>query len=81
MPVESLEEEGLPRNPNLEIAQWKFTVINPDAVEKEVARKKLLDAIKENGKYHKFHTPYGGKFCFVMLCCSDCCLIYKRTSC
>ena len=50
MPVENLEEEGLPKNPNLEIAQWKFTLVNPDGVDKDDAKKKLMDAIKENGK-------------------------------
>lgn len=48
MPVENLEEEGLPKNPNLEIAHWKFTLVNPDGVDKDGAKKKLMDAIKEN---------------------------------
>lgn len=49
MPVENLEEEGLPKNPNLELAAWRFTITNPDGKDKEEAKKRLLDAIKENG--------------------------------
>lgn len=49
MPVENLEEEGLPKNPNLELAAWRLTITNPDGKDKEEAKKRLLDAIKENG--------------------------------
>ena len=49
MPVENLEEEGLPKNPNLELAAWRFTITNPDGKDKEEAKERLLDAIKENG--------------------------------
>ncbi|KAK2571459.1 26S proteasome non-ATPase regulatory subunit 6 [Acropora cervicornis] len=48
MPVENLEEEGLPKNPNLELAAWRFTLNNPEGKDKEDAKKKLLEAIKEN---------------------------------
>lgn len=49
MPVENLEEEGLPKNPNLELAAWRFTLNNPEGKDKEDVKKKLLEAIKENG--------------------------------
>jgi len=49
MPVENLEEEGLPKNPNLELAAWRFTLNNPEGKDKEDAKKRLLEAIKENG--------------------------------
>lgn len=55
MPVENLEEEGLPKNPNLELAAWRFTITNPDGKDKEEAKKRLLNAIKENGVYSLFH--------------------------
>lgn len=48
MPVENLEEEGLPKNPNLEIAQWRYTLTAPHGVNKEETATKLLNAIKEN---------------------------------
>ena len=50
MPVENLEEEGLPKNPNLEIAQWRYTLTAPHGVNKEETTTKLLNAIKENSK-------------------------------
>lgn len=53
MPVENLEEEGLPKNPNLELAAWRFTLNNPEGKDKEDAKKKLLEAIKENGMWHR----------------------------
>lgn len=49
MPVENLEDEGLPKNPNLELAAWRFTLNNPEGKDKEDAKKRLMDAIKENG--------------------------------
>ncbi|CAH3151112.1 unnamed protein product [Porites lobata] len=48
MPVENLEDEGLPKNPNLELAAWRFTLNNPEGKDKEDAKKRLMDAIKEN---------------------------------
>ena len=49
MPVENLEDEGLPKNPNLELAAWRFTLNNPEGKDKEDAKKRLMDAIEENG--------------------------------
>ena len=54
MPVENLEEEGLPKNPNLGLAQLKFllTLPKPSAstVNVEDVRKQLLDGIRDKGK-------------------------------
>ena len=50
MPVENLEDEGLPKNPNLEIEQWKYTLTAPHGANKEETATKLLNAIKENSK-------------------------------
>ena len=50
MPVENLEEEGLPKNPNLEIAQWRYTLTAPHGVNKEETTTKLFSAIKENSE-------------------------------
>ena len=54
MPVENLEDEGLPKNPNLELAAWRFTLNNPEGKDKEDAKKRLMDAIKENGMSRLF---------------------------
>ena len=50
MPIENLAEEGLEKNPNLELAQWKFLLSSestkPD--EYELIKNKLLEAIKKD---------------------------------
>ncbi|PVD24204.1 hypothetical protein C0Q70_14674 [Pomacea canaliculata] len=46
MPVENLEEEGLPKNPNLELAQLKFRLGTEFYKNDEASRSKLLEAIK-----------------------------------
>ncbi|KAL3853217.1 hypothetical protein ACJMK2_016774 [Sinanodonta woodiana] len=48
MPIEDLEEEGLPKNPKLELAQWK-SLLATDRYRKDAEIKKsLMDAIKED---------------------------------
>ena len=49
MPVENLEEEGLPKNPNLQLAAWRFTLSSPDGKNKENIQRILLKEMKENG--------------------------------
>lgn len=49
MPLEGLEEEGLPKNPDLSLAQLKFLLTVED-VDKEATWTQLLTAVKENGK-------------------------------
>ena len=51
MPVENLEEEGLPKNPNLDLAQWRYILAAAHGENKEEVAKKLFEAIKENGEY------------------------------
>ena len=51
MPVDNLEEEGLPKNPNLEIAQWRYKLTAPHVLNKEETATKMLNAIKENSKF------------------------------
>ena len=48
MPVENLEEESLTRNPNLELAQWKFLLTTDQHKNDVHIRDQLLNAIKEN---------------------------------
>jgi len=47
MPLEGLEEEGLPKNPDLSLAHLKFLVSVEE--DKESIWSQLLAAIKENG--------------------------------
>lgn len=51
MPIENLEEEGLAKNPNLQLAQWKFLVTTDAYKDDKELRQKILDFIKENGMY------------------------------
>ncbi|KAK7476519.1 hypothetical protein BaRGS_00032267 [Batillaria attramentaria] len=46
MPVENLEEEGLPKNPNLELAQLKFRLGTDKYKNDEASKAKLMEAIK-----------------------------------
>jgi len=45
MPVENLEEEGLLKNPNLELAQIRFLLTRPEKKDDADLKKSLLDAI------------------------------------
>lgn len=54
MPLENREEEGLEKNPNLELAQWKFLLSLPDYKDDKTIQEKLISAIKtESKKYEK----------------------------
>ena len=51
MPLEGLEEEGLPKIPDLHIVQLKFLLTVEDGlgIDKEDTWTKLLEAMTENG--------------------------------
>ncbi|KAG7269993.1 hypothetical protein CRUP_027545 [Coryphaenoides rupestris] len=55
MPQENLEEEGLPKNPDLRIAQLKF-LLTMDGGQRRDVKTELMDAIKANNTY--FGTMY-----------------------
>ncbi|CAI8044246.1 26S proteasome non-ATPase regulatory subunit 6 [Geodia barretti] len=50
MPMESVDEEGLPKNPDLQLVQWRFLLSADDSVgvNKNAIWDQLLEAIKEN---------------------------------
>lgn len=50
MPAENLEEEGLPKNPNFEYAQWRFLLGTSKYKNDEDLRRRLLEAIESNSK-------------------------------
>ena len=49
MPLENFEEEGLAKNPNLELAQWKFMLSTEQYKNDSDIKAKLLDAVKAGG--------------------------------
>lgn len=50
MPVENLEEEGLEKNPNYELAQWKFLLQTPKYKNDKEIKTKILKFAEENSK-------------------------------
>lgn len=61
MPAENLEEQGLEKNPNLELAQTKFLLTLPEYKQDAVLKGKLLDAIKADNMapwYEHVHTEF-----------------------
>lgn len=54
MPTDAIDEDGLPKNPDLQLMQWRFLLSVDDmmGINKDAAREKLLEAIKENGLYY-----------------------------
>ena len=52
MPAENLEEEGLPKNPNLDLAQWRFLLRLPDKKNDRQVKDDLLTAIKTDSEYN-----------------------------
>lgn len=49
MPVENLEEEGLAKNPNLNIAQTAFLLASDK--QNSLLKQRLLTYIRKNGMY------------------------------
>lgn len=64
MPLENLEEEGLPKNPDLRIAQLRFLLsLQPQSPDPAV-RQELMAAIRQHGE--KTGRPFAfasGSFC------------------
>lgn len=54
MPLENLEDDGLEKNPNLELAQTKFLLSLPEHKNDESLKTKLLDAIKAESEIAYF---------------------------
>lgn len=58
MPLENLEEEGLEKNPNLELAQTKFLLGLREHTDDAHLKTKLLDAIKAESEIASFSFDY-----------------------
>lgn len=58
MPLENLEEEGLPKNPDLRIAQLKFLLTMDGHRQDAKVKTELMDAIKANSELACHCTNY-----------------------
>lgn len=56
MPLENLEEEGLPKNPDLRIAQLKFLLTMEGHRQDAAARSELMEAIRTNSEIGRAHV-------------------------
>lgn len=54
-----MEEQGLEKNPKLEIAQWIFSLTLPSTKNDATLQSKLMAAIKEDRKYLFIFTVIG----------------------
>lgn len=62
MPLENFEEEGLAKNPNLELAQWKFMLLSEQYKNDGDIKTKLLDAVKADSTYfNRWNAKYSDK--------------------
>ena len=52
MPFEDLEQEGLEKNPNLELAQYKFLLTTDEYKNDAKLKKDLLSAIEHDSKWY-----------------------------
>lgn len=51
MPLEGIDEDGLPKNPDLQLMQWRFLLTaETTGIDKDAIWESLLQAIKENGE-------------------------------
>lgn len=57
MPLENLEEEGLPKNPDLRIAQLKFLLTMEGHRQDVKVKTELMDAIKANSELASLLCP------------------------
>lgn len=73
MPLENLEEEGLEKNPNLELAQTKFLLSLPEHKNDVALKTKLLEAIKNDSELQIFIVLFSSSI--IVSCDTIHCLI------
>lgn len=59
MPIENLEEEGLEKNPKLELAQLKFLLSLPENINNQELKTKLMNEIKAENMAHFYELVAG----------------------
>lgn len=50
MPIENLEDQGLEKNPDLELTLYKFLLTLPEYRNDRTIHTKITEAIKKDGK-------------------------------
>ncbi len=70
MPVENLEEQGLEKNPNLELAQWKYLLSTDKYKNNAKLKTNLLKAVEADSKLNLLllcgsHDDFAKLFCSV----------------
>ena len=53
MPIENLEDQGLEKNPDLELSHNKFQLTLPEYRNDRFVHQKITEAIKKDGKTRK----------------------------
>ena len=56
MPIENLEEQGLEKNPDFDLAQWKFLLETSKYKNASDIKTKMLQSIEANSKKMKITT-------------------------
>ena len=51
MPIENLEEQGLEKNPDFDLAQWKFLLETSKYKNASDIKTKMLQSIEANSKF------------------------------
>ena len=59
MPLENLEDEGLEKNPNLDLAQKKFMLTTNEYRDDSKLKKELLGAIEQDSKCRTLYHDKG----------------------
>lgn len=63
MPLENLEEEGLPKNPDLRIAQLRFLLSLPEHRGDAAVRDELMAAVRDNSEARRRVSGLGRRGC------------------
>lgn len=88
MPLENLEEEGLEKNPNLELAQTKFLLSLAEHKNDAALKNKLMDTIRAESEIASFISTLFYAYLFWILSMKfmfrdfldSCCLVGTRHS-
>lgn len=61
MPMENLEDQGLEKNPDLELTHFKFLLTLPEFKNDKSVHAKITEAIKKDGKNNNTQAIFNTK--------------------